>query len=97
VAERRLCREDNMLSFIWMCIIGLVAGAIAKWIMPGKDPGGLIVTMLIGIAGSIVAGYLGRTFGWYLEGQGAGLIMPVLGAIILLAAYRAIKSKPAVG
>ena len=86
-----------MLSFIWMCIIGLVAGAIAKLIMPGKDPGGLIVTMLIGIAGSIVAGYLGRAIGWYQEGQGAGLIMSVVGAIILLAAYRMIKSKQAAG
>ena len=86
-----------MLSFIWMCIIGLVAGAIAKLIMPGKDPGGLIVTMLIGIAGSIVAGYLGRAIGWYQEGQGAGLIMSVVGAIILLALYRMIKSKQAAG
>ena len=86
-----------MLSFIWMCIIGLVAGAIAKLIMPGKDPGGLIITMLIGIAGSIVAGYLGRAIGWYQEGQGAGLIMSVVGAIILLALYRMIKSKQAAG
>jgi uncharacterized membrane protein YeaQ/YmgE (transglycosylase-associated protein family) len=86
-----------MLSFIWMCIIGLVAGAIAKLIMPGKDPGGLIVTMLIGIAGSIVAGYLGRAIGWYQEGQGAGLIMSVVGAIILLAVYRMMTSRRAAG
>jgi uncharacterized membrane protein YeaQ/YmgE (transglycosylase-associated protein family) len=86
-----------MLSFIWMCIIGLVAGAIAKLIMPGKDPGGLIITMLIGIAGSIVAGYLGRAVGWYQEGQGAGLTLSVVGAIILLALYRMIKSKQAAG
>lgn len=84
-----------MLSFIWMCIIGLVAGAIAKLLMPGKDPGGLIITMLIGIAGSIVAGYLGRAIGWYQEGQGAGLIMSVVGAIILLALYRMMTSKRA--
>ncbi len=82
-----------MLSFIWMCIIGLIAGAIAKLIMPGKDPGGLIVTMLIGIAGSIVAGYLGRVIGWYQEGQGAGLIMSVAGAILLLAIYRLVKGR----
>jgi uncharacterized membrane protein YeaQ/YmgE (transglycosylase-associated protein family) len=86
-----------MLSFIWMCIIGLVAGAIAKLLMPGKDPGGLIVTMLIGIAGSIVAGYLGRAIGWYQEGQGAGLIMSVVGAIILLAVYRMMTSRRAAG
>lgn len=74
-----------------MCLIGLVAGALAKWIMPGKDPGGILVTMLLGIAGSIVGGYLGRAVGLYQPGQGAGLIMSVVGAIILLAAYRLIK------
>ena len=82
-----------MLSFIWMCIIGLVAGAIAKLLMPGKDPGGMIITMLIGIAGSIVAGYLGRAIGWYQEGQGAGFIMSVVGAILLLAVYRMMTSR----
>lgn len=84
-----------MLSFVWMCIIGLIAGAVAKWIMPGKDPGGLLVTMLLGIAGSLVAGYLGRAIGWYAEGQGAGFIMSVVGAIVLLAIYRLFKSKQA--
>jgi uncharacterized membrane protein YeaQ/YmgE (transglycosylase-associated protein family) len=77
-----------MLSFLWMCLIGLVAGALAKWIMPGKDPGGLIVTMLLGIAGSFVGGFLGRLVGWYEPGQGAGLIVSVIGALILLAIYR---------
>jgi uncharacterized membrane protein YeaQ/YmgE (transglycosylase-associated protein family) len=77
-----------MLSFLWMCIIGLVAGAIAKWIMPGKDPGGIVITMLLGIAGSLLAGYLARLLGLYQTGQGAGLIMSVVGAIILLAGYR---------
>jgi uncharacterized membrane protein YeaQ/YmgE (transglycosylase-associated protein family) len=80
-----------MLSFVWMCIIGLVAGAIAKWIMPGKDPGGIVITMLLGIAGSLLAGYLGRVLGLYQTGQGAGLIMSVVGAIILLAGYRMVK------
>jgi uncharacterized membrane protein YeaQ/YmgE (transglycosylase-associated protein family) len=84
-----------MLSFIWMCIIGLIAGAVAKLLMPGKDPGGLLVTMLLGIAGSLIAGYLGRAIGWYSEGQGAGFIMSVVGAVILLALYRMMKSKPA--
>lgn len=86
-----------MLSFIWMCIIGLIAGAVAKWIMPGKDPGGLLITMLLGIAGAVLAGYLGRAIGWYSEGQGAGFIMSVVGAIILLAIYRFVKSKQAAG
>jgi uncharacterized membrane protein YeaQ/YmgE (transglycosylase-associated protein family) len=84
-----------MLHFIWMCIIGLVAGALAKLIMPGKDPGGFIVTMLLGIAGSLVAGFLGRALGWYETGQGAGLIMSVVGAILLLAVYRLLKRKTA--
>ena len=74
-----------------MCLIGLVAGALAKLIMPGKDPGGIFVTLLLGIAGSLVAGFLGRTVGWYEAGEGAGLIMFVLGAILLLAVYRLFK------
>lgn len=80
-----------MLHFLWMCIIGLVAGALAKLIMPGKDPGGIIVTILLGIAGSLVAGFFGRALGLYEPGQGAGLIMSVIGAILLLAAYRLFK------
>ena len=77
-----------MLSFLWMCIIGLIAGALAKLITPGKDPGGLLVTMLLGIAGAVIAGFLGRALGWYEQGEGAGLIMSVVGAILLLAIYR---------
>jgi len=84
-----------MLSFLWMCIIGLVAGALAKLIMPGKDPGGIIVTMLLGIAGSLLAGFLGRALGWYQAGQGAGLIMSVVGAILLLAIYRLVRGRSA--
>lgn len=82
-----------MLHFLWMCIIGLVAGALAKLIMPGKDPGGIIVTMLLGIAGSLVAGFLGRALGWYEAGEGAGLIMSVVGAILLLLIYRLIRGR----
>lgn len=77
-----------MFHFLWMCLIGLIAGGLAKLIMPGKDPGGLLVTMLLGIAGSLIAGFLGRALGWYEAGQGAGLIMSVLGAVLLLALYR---------
>jgi uncharacterized membrane protein YeaQ/YmgE (transglycosylase-associated protein family) len=84
-----------MLHFLWMCIIGLLAGALAKLIMPGKDPGGIIITMLLGIAGSLVAGFLGRALGWYQAGQGAGLIMSVVGAIVLLAIYRIVKGRSA--
>jgi uncharacterized membrane protein YeaQ/YmgE (transglycosylase-associated protein family) len=84
-----------MLHFLWMCLIGLIAGALAKLIMPGKDPGGMIITMLLGIAGSLVAGFLGRALGWYEPGEGAGLIMSVIGAIVLLAIYRMVKRSPA--
>jgi len=84
-----------MLHFLWMCIIGLVAGALAKLIMPGKDPGGIIITMLLGIAGSLLAGFLGRALGWYQADQGAGLIMSVVGAILLLAIYRLVKRRSA--
>jgi uncharacterized membrane protein YeaQ/YmgE (transglycosylase-associated protein family) len=79
-----------------MCIIGLVAGALAKLIMPGKDPGGIIVTMLLGIAGSLVAGFIGRALGWYAMGESAGLIMSVVGAILILAVYRLIRGRPSV-
>lgn len=84
-----------MLSLIWAAIIGLIIGAVAKFIMPGKDPGGIWITMLIGIVGSFLATWIGRTLGWYREGQSAGFIMSVVGALILLALYRAVKGKTA--
>jgi uncharacterized membrane protein YeaQ/YmgE (transglycosylase-associated protein family) len=84
-----------MLSLLWTAIIGLVIGAVAKLLMPGKDPGGFIITMLLGLAGSFVAGYLGQLIGWYKEGQPAGFIMSVLGAILLLYLYRLFTRKKA--
>ena len=78
------------MHILWMLIIGLVAGALAKLIMPGKDPGGVLVTMLIGVAGSLIAGFLGRSLGWYETGESSGLIASVIGALILLAGYRLI-------
>jgi uncharacterized membrane protein YeaQ/YmgE (transglycosylase-associated protein family) len=77
-----------MFHLLWVLIIGLVVGALAKLIMPGKDPGGIIVTMLLGIAGAFLGGWIGRAVGLYQEGQGAGFIMSLIGAIILLAIYR---------
>jgi uncharacterized membrane protein YeaQ/YmgE (transglycosylase-associated protein family) len=77
-----------MFAFIWMLLIGLLVGALAKLVMPGKDPGGIVVTMLLGVAGALVAGFIGRMLGLYAPGQGAGWIMSVLGAILLLALYR---------
>jgi uncharacterized membrane protein YeaQ/YmgE (transglycosylase-associated protein family) len=84
-----------MFSVIWACIIGLIVGAVAKLIMPGKDPGGWSITMLLGLAGSLVASYLGRMVGWYKEGQSAGFIMSVVGAILILFVYRLIIGKKA--
>lgn len=71
-----------------MLIIGLIVGIVAKFLMPGKDPGGFIVTILIGIVGALVAGFLGRMFGWYSSGESAGFIASVVGAILLLFVYR---------
>lgn len=76
------------MSIIGMAVIGLIAGAVAKLLMPGKDPGGLVVTMLLGLAGSFVAGLVGRGLGVYSEGWTAGFIASVVGAIVLLAVYR---------
>ncbi|HEX4417308.1 MAG TPA: GlsB/YeaQ/YmgE family stress response membrane protein [Kofleriaceae bacterium] len=69
-------------------IVGLIVGALAKLIMPGRDPGGIIVTMLLGIAGAFIAGALGHSLGWYVIGEGPGLIASVLGSVILLGIYR---------
>ena len=69
-------------------IVGLVVGALAKLIMPGRDPGGVIITALLGVAGSFIAGALGHSLGWYEIGEGPGLIASIIGAIILLAIYR---------
>jgi uncharacterized membrane protein YeaQ/YmgE (transglycosylase-associated protein family) len=80
-----------MFSLLWEAIIGLIVGAFAKLLMPGKDPGGIWITMALGIAGSIVATYLGQLIGWYRAGQSAGFIMSVVGAILLLIIYRVIR------
>jgi len=78
------------MSIIWTILIGFVVGTIAKLLMPGRDPGGFIVTILLGIAGSFVASYLGQAVGWYRAGQTAGFIMSVVGAMVLLLLYRLI-------
>lgn len=73
---------------IWALVIGLVVGAVAKMLMPGRDPGGFIVTMLLGVAGAMVAHWIGLTAGWYAQDQAPGFIASVVGAVILLAVYR---------
>jgi len=82
-----------MFSLLWTALIGLIVGAVAKFLMPGKDPGGWIITMVLGLAGSFIAGYLGRMVGWYQEGQAAGFVLSVLGAILLLFLYRMFIAK----
>ncbi len=74
-------------------IVGLIVGALAKLIMPGKDPGGILITILLGIAGSFIAGLLGHALGWYKVGDGPGIIASVIGAVILLAIYRAVVGR----
>lgn len=75
------------MHIIWMIIIGFVAGVIAKWVLPGKNPGGYVTTTLLGIAGAVVMTLLGRLVGWYQEGETGGFIASIIGAILLLAAY----------
>ena len=81
------------MHWLWVLLIGLVIGAVAKFVMPGKDPGGFIVTILIGIAGSLVGTWLGRTIGLYQEGRSAGFIMSVVGALLLLGIYHLIRRR----
>ena len=75
-------------GFLGWILIGLLAGALAKLIMPGKDPGGCIVTIILGIAGALLAGFVGNAVGWYSQGQAGGFIAATLGAIVILWIYR---------
>jgi uncharacterized membrane protein YeaQ/YmgE (transglycosylase-associated protein family) len=81
------------MHIIWVLLIGLIVGALAKLVMPGKDPGGAIITILIGIAGSFIADYVGRAAGWYGPNESAGFIASILGAVVLLAGYRLISGR----
>ena len=76
------------MDFIGWLVAGLIIGALAKLVMPGNDPGGIIVTIVLGIVGAVVAGGIGRALGWYAPGQPAGWIMSILGAVLLLFIYR---------
>ena len=79
-----------MLSLLGTVVFGLIVGALAKLVMPGRDPGGILVTMLLGMAGAVVGGFVGRLLGFYGAGDTAGFIMSTLGAIALLSVYRMI-------
>ena len=81
------------MELLWTLLIGLLVGIVAKFLMPGRDPGGFIVTMLLGVAGAFVAYAIGRSMGWYTEGEAAGFLASVVGAVILLALYRVIVGR----
>ena len=82
-----------MFGFLGFIIFGLIVGVIAKFLMPGRDPGGFIVTALLGMVGASLGAWIGRVIGLYQPGQPAGLVMAVIGAIVLLALYRAIFAR----
>jgi uncharacterized membrane protein YeaQ/YmgE (transglycosylase-associated protein family) len=77
-----------MAGILGWILFGVIVGALAKFVMPGRDPGGIIVTMLLGIAGAVIGGFVGRAMGLYGPGQSAGFLMSFLGAVILLWIYR---------
>lgn len=81
------------MDLLWTLLIGLLVGIVAKFLMPGKDPGGFIVTTLLGIAGAFIAHAIGRAMGWYTEGEPAGFLAAVGGAVILLLLYRMVVGR----
>lgn len=81
------------MELISTIVVGLIVGAIARFVMPGEQKMGWILTILLGIGGSVVAGYVGRAFGWYQPGQGAGWIASVVGAVVLLFIVGKLRSK----
>jgi uncharacterized membrane protein YeaQ/YmgE (transglycosylase-associated protein family) len=81
------------MHIIVTLIVGLVVGALAKLVMPGRDPGGILITILLGIAGAFVAGMLGHALGWYEVGEGPGILASVIGSVILLAIYRMVIAR----
>ena len=83
------------MELIGTIIIGLIVGVVAKLLMPGRDPGGFIITILLGIAGAFVGTFVGRALGFYAPGEAAGFLMSLLGAVLLLLVYRMIVKRPA--
>jgi uncharacterized membrane protein YeaQ/YmgE (transglycosylase-associated protein family) len=81
------------MSILGWILFGLIVGALAKFVMPGRDPGGIIVTMLLGIAGAVIGGFIGRAMGFYGPGESAGWIMSFLGAVVLLFIYRLVVGR----
>jgi uncharacterized membrane protein YeaQ/YmgE (transglycosylase-associated protein family) len=80
-------------GWLWWIVIGGIAGAIAKLLMPGKDPGGCLITILLGIAGAYLAAFIGKSVGWYQEGDRASWLAAIVGAFIILFVYRMIMRR----
>jgi uncharacterized membrane protein YeaQ/YmgE (transglycosylase-associated protein family) len=85
----------TMFSILGWIIFGLIVGALAKLVMPGRDPGGIFVTIVLGIVGALLGGWLGRAIGWYGPNEAAGFVMALLGALILLGLYRLLVARRA--
>ena len=86
------------MSIVWTLIIGIIAGALAKLLMPGRQGGGIVVTMALGVAGAIVAGFLGQALGWYhTPGEGPGIVASTLGALAVLVAYGLLRRERPAG
>jgi uncharacterized membrane protein YeaQ/YmgE (transglycosylase-associated protein family) len=85
----------TMFSILGWIIFGLIVGALAKLVMPGRDPGGIIVTIVLGIVGAVLGGWLGRAIGWYGPNEAAGFVMALIGALILLGLYRLLVARRA--
>lgn len=84
------------MEILWAIIIGFIVGLLARMIMPGRDPGGILVTTLVGIAGALIATFLGRSMGWYGADQSAGFLASIVGAIVLLAVFRMFRGRRAI-
>jgi len=80
-------------GWLWWIVIGLIAGLIAKALVPGRDPSGCIVTILLGIGGAVLAGFLGQSLGWYSPGESAGFLAAIVGAVLILAVYRLVARR----
>jgi uncharacterized membrane protein YeaQ/YmgE (transglycosylase-associated protein family) len=81
------------MSFIWMILIGFVVGLLARFVLPGRQSMGFILTTVLGVVGALLAGFLGRSLGWYAEGEPAGLIASVVGAVLVLVIYGVVAKR----
>jgi uncharacterized membrane protein YeaQ/YmgE (transglycosylase-associated protein family) len=83
------------MSLLVFLLFGLIVGAVARFIVPGREPGGWVISMILGVCGSLLGGYIGRGLGWYRDGEAAGFFMSLFGAVILVVAYHAITRRRA--